>query len=135
MRCGTNRITSSAPTWALTSAAWRGSKTKSGARSGCLPRWAVFRWISPGAEQTLHRGVLVVPDLVANAGGVICAAMEYRGATETQAFEAIEPGIRANVEAVMSEALGTHVVPREVGMRLASARLEEAMTYRRFGLM
>ncbi len=35
-----------------------------------------------GAEKLLHeRGVLVVPDFIANAGGVICAAMEYRGAT------------------------------------------------------
>ncbi len=36
-----------------------------------------------GAERTLHdRGVLVVPDFIANAGGVIGAAMEYRGATQ-----------------------------------------------------
>jgi glutamate dehydrogenase (NAD(P)+) len=33
------------------------------------------------AEQALAaRGVLVLPDFVANAGGVICAAVEYRGA-------------------------------------------------------
>jgi glutamate dehydrogenase (NAD(P)+) len=32
------------------------------------------------AEQLLHkRGVLVVPDIIANAGGVICAAVEHRG--------------------------------------------------------
>ena len=32
---------------------------------------------SLGAEQALHdRGVLVVPDFIANAGGVICAAMD-----------------------------------------------------------
>lgn len=91
---------------------------------------------SPGAEQTLHdRGVLVVPDFIANAGGVICAAMEYRGATESQAFEAIEARIRANVEAVLNEASATGVMPRQVAMRLAVARVEEAMTYRRFGLM
>ena len=28
-----------------------------------------------------HRGLLVVPDVNANTGGVICAAMECRGAT------------------------------------------------------
>jgi glutamate dehydrogenase (NAD(P)+) len=33
------------------------------------------------AEQALAaRGVLVLPDFIANAGGVICAAVEYRGA-------------------------------------------------------
>ena len=60
---------------------------------------------TPGAEKALHdRGVLVVPDFIANAGGVICAAMEYRGATESQAFQAIEEKIRANIEAVLSDA-------------------------------
>jgi glutamate dehydrogenase (NAD(P)+) len=35
---------------------------------------------SSEAEQILHeRGVLVVPDFIANAGGVICAAVEYHG--------------------------------------------------------
>jgi len=35
------------------------------------------------AERALHaRGILVVPDFIANAGGVICAAMEYRGGTQ-----------------------------------------------------
>jgi glutamate dehydrogenase (NAD(P)+) len=44
-----------------------------------------------GAEQYLHdKGVLCVPDFIANAGGVICAAMEYQGATQTAVFLAIE---------------------------------------------
>jgi glutamate dehydrogenase (NAD(P)+) len=91
---------------------------------------------SPGAEQALHdRGVLVVPDFIANAGGVICAAMEYRGATEVQAFQAIEEKVRANVEAVLSEAAGTRVPPRQAAVRLARARIEEAMSYRRFSLI
>jgi hypothetical protein len=51
--------------------------------------------------------------------------MEYRGATESQAFQAIEEKIRSNVEAVLSDA----------AMRLAGARVEEAMSYKRFRLM
>jgi glutamate dehydrogenase (NAD(P)+) len=91
---------------------------------------------SPGAEQALHdRGVLVVPDFIANAGGVICAAMEYRGATETQAFQVIEDKIRANVEAVLRDAAAARVPPRQAATRLAGARVEEAMRCRRFGLM
>jgi glutamate dehydrogenase (NAD(P)+) len=89
-----------------------------------------------GAEKALHdRGVLVIPDFIANAGGVICAAMEYRGATESQAFQAIEEKIRANVEAVVSEAKLTQVPPRDAAMRLARARVKEAMSYRRFNVM
>jgi glutamate dehydrogenase (NAD(P)+) len=91
---------------------------------------------SPGAEQALHeRGVVVVPDFIANAGGVICAAMEYRGATVSQAFQAIEEKIRSNVEAVLSGAAAARVAPRQAAMRLAGARVEEAMSYRRFRLM
>jgi glutamate dehydrogenase (NAD(P)+) len=91
---------------------------------------------SPGAEQALHeQGVLVVPDFIANAGGVICAAMEYRGATESQAFQAIEEKIRANVKAVLSDAAAARVPPRQAAMRLAGSRVEEAMSYRRFRLM
>ena len=42
------------------------------------------------AEQILHeRGVLNVPDFICNAGGVICAAVEYHGGSERDALEAI----------------------------------------------
>ena len=41
-----------------------------------------------------ERGVLCVPDVVANAGGVICAAAEYRGAGQAEAFAEIEEKIR-----------------------------------------
>jgi len=91
---------------------------------------------TPGAEKTLHgRGVLVIPDFIANAGGVICAAMEYRGATESQAFQVIADKIRANVEAVLSAAAASHEPPRAAAMSLAGVRITEAMSYRRFNVM
>lgn len=38
---------------------------------------------TPAAEARLHeRGILNLPDFIANAGGVIAAAVEYRGGTE-----------------------------------------------------
>lgn len=90
--------------------------------------------MTPGAEKILHeRGVLVVPDFIANAGGVICAAMEYHGATEAQAFQAIEEKIRGNVEAVLKESARAGVPPRDAAVRLAVSRVQEAMSYRRFG--
>jgi len=91
---------------------------------------------TPGAERVLHeRGVVVVPDFIANAGGVICAAMEYRGATQSQALAAIEEKIRANTEAVLREAARGRVPPREAAVSMATARVTEAMGYRRFGVM
>jgi glutamate dehydrogenase (NAD(P)+) len=91
---------------------------------------------TPGAEAVLHeRGVLVVPDFVANAGGVICAAAEYRGATQSAAFAAIEEKIRANTEAVLAAVRGKKVLPRQAALDLATERLTQAMAYRRFSIM
>jgi glutamate dehydrogenase (NAD(P)+) len=90
---------------------------------------------TPGAEQALHdRGVLVIPDFIANAGGVICAAMEYLGATRTAAFAAIEERIRANTAAVLARATTRRILPRQAALELAAGRVREAMRYRRFSV-
>ena len=89
-----------------------------------------------GAEQALHaRGVLVVPDFIANAGGVICAAMEYAGATQAAAFQAIEEKIRANTEAVLVAARQHQMLPRAAAVALATERVRAAMATRRFRIM
>jgi glutamate dehydrogenase (NAD(P)+) len=91
---------------------------------------------TPGAEKTLHeRGVLIIPDFIANAGGVICAAMEYRGATQSQAFQTIEEKIRANTQAVLEGVVARRCLPREAAVELALARVKDAMRLRRFAIM
>jgi glutamate dehydrogenase (NAD(P)+) len=88
------------------------------------------------AERILHeKGVLVVPDFIANAGGVICAAMEYRGATQTAAFQAIEERIRANTETVLERLKQDGIAPRAVAENLALDGVRAAMKTRRFGIM
>ena len=58
-----------------------------------------------GAEKWLHEhGVLVIPDFIANAGGVICAAMEYQRATQGAAIAAIGDKVAANTSAVLDAA-------------------------------
>jgi glutamate dehydrogenase (NAD(P)+) len=90
---------------------------------------------TPGAEAFLHqRGVLVLPDFIANAGGVICAAMEYHGATQATALQAIEEKIRANTAAVLAESAARRVPPREAAVSLAAVRVRRAMTYRRWSI-
>jgi glutamate dehydrogenase/leucine dehydrogenase len=84
------------------------------------------------AETILHqRGVLCVPDFIANAGGVICAAVEYHGGTESAAFEQIAQKIRANTEAVLTRARERHSEPRQAAVELARERVQVAMAYRR----
>lgn len=90
---------------------------------------------TPQAERMLaERGVLIVPDFIANAGGVICAAMEYRGATPSAAFAAIAERIRENTETVLASAAREGVTPRAAAEALALARVREAMDTRRFGV-
>jgi glutamate dehydrogenase (NAD(P)+) len=90
---------------------------------------------TPGAERWLHEhGVLCVPDFIANAGGVICAAMEWRGAGERAAFEAIEEKVRANTEAVLRESARRGVLPRRAAEDLARVRVERAMGLRRWSI-
>jgi glutamate dehydrogenase (NAD(P)+) len=92
--------------------------------------------LTAGAEAALHeRGVLVVPDFVANAGGVICAALEYQGATPSAAFAAIEERIRANTAAVLDAAKARRIPPRQAALDLATDRIRQAMSYRRFSIL
>jgi len=87
-----------------------------------------------GAEEMLaRRGVLVLPDFIANAGGVICAATEYRHGTQAQAFAAIEEKIRANTQTVLVEAKRTNSLPRAAAISLARQRVQKAMRVRRWG--
>ena len=84
------------------------------------------------AEALLHKhGVLSVPDFIANAGGVICAAVEYRGGTRAQAFALIREKVRANTSEVLGRARELGVLPREAAEELARARVAEAGGYRR----
>jgi glutamate dehydrogenase (NAD(P)+) len=88
--------------------------------------------VTEGAEAMLHeRGVLSIPDFIANAGGVICAAVEYHGGGERQAFAAIEEKIRRNTEQVLDEAAKTGCPPRRAAAVLAERRVRRAMGYRR----
>jgi glutamate dehydrogenase (NAD(P)+) len=91
---------------------------------------------TPEAEKALHeRGVLIVPDFIANAGGVICAAMEYGGATQAAALAAIEEKIRANTAAVLDQVRARRMLPREAAVELAARRVRDAMRVRRFSIM
>ncbi|HWP59617.1 MAG TPA: Glu/Leu/Phe/Val dehydrogenase [Candidatus Acidoferrales bacterium] len=84
------------------------------------------------AERILHeRGVLVIPDFIANAGGVICAAVEYHGGTQAMAFQTIEEKIRTNTRLVLEQSAKRKTLPREAALALAERRVRKAMGYRR----
>ena len=85
------------------------------------------------AEEALAaHDVLVLPDFIANAGGVICAAVEYRGGTETEALALIDEKIRANTKAMLEEVRRTSALPRTAALSLATERVRRAMQTRRW---
>ena len=89
--------------------------------------------ITSRAEQILHeRGVLVIPDFIANAGGVIMAAMEYAGRTEQEAFAAIAERIGNNTRRILENSaidVARHRL-RAVADAIAMERVLGAMAYR-----
>lgn len=83
------------------------------------------------AERMLaQRGVLVVPDFIANAGGLIMAAMEYRKKSAPEAFDAIKQKIQENTERILQKAQQDGLLPRAAAEQLAVERVKAAMAKR-----
>jgi len=91
--------------------------------------------ITHAAEKILHqRGILCLPDFIANAGGVICAAMEYKGATQAAAFEAIEEKLRRNTRQILDAVREQQILPRDAALDLALKRVRTAVGFRRWAI-
>jgi glutamate dehydrogenase (NAD(P)+) len=91
--------------------------------------------ITADAERVLHdQGVLCIPDFIANAGGVICGAIEYQGAPESTVFPVIDDKIGGNTRAVLEEAERRAILPREAATEMAKARVRRAMQWRRHNI-
>ena len=85
------------------------------------------------AEEALHsRGILSVPDFIANAGGVICASVEFHGGSEAAAFAEIDDKIKRNTREVLERAQNNAEQPRTSAMARASERVRTAMGVRRW---
>ncbi len=79
-------------------------------------------------EEEFHKkGVLVVPDFVANAGGVISSYAEYRGYNPKRMFELVERKVKAATERVLRESMKTGKPPRAVALAIAQKKVEVRM--------
>jgi len=79
-------------------------------------------------EKVLHKkGVLVVPDFVANAGGVISSYVEYTGGTPEKMFKLVEEKIRKNTKLVLEKSKKEKLNPRDAAMKIAQERVKKAM--------
>ena len=87
--------------------------------------------MTPELEQRLHeKSILVVPDFVANAGGVISSYAEYKGLTSDAMFKLVEKKVTANTRKVLRLAKKQSVKPRDAAMQIARERVKNAMQKR-----
>ncbi|MDP2629332.1 MAG: Glu/Leu/Phe/Val dehydrogenase [Candidatus Harrisonbacteria bacterium] len=77
-----------------------------------------------GAEEKLFKKkILVIPDIIANAGGVISSYAEHTGKSQKQMFALIEKKITTNVEKLLIEAKRKNILPREAARLIARKRI------------
>ncbi|RPI37705.1 MAG: Glu/Leu/Phe/Val dehydrogenase [Nitrospiraceae bacterium] len=89
--------------------------------------------VTQEAEEALQKkGILSIPDFIANAGGVIMAAMEYEKKTEKEAFEAIATRIRDNTRRILEKSEKEKILPRQAAVEIAKDRVLKAMRYREY---
>ena len=85
----------------------------------------------PMSEETEEylgeKGILILPDFVANAGGVISSYAEYRGYNPKRMFEMIERKIVKTTKLVLKESAKQKISPREAAMKIAMAKVEKKM--------
>ena len=93
---------------------------------------------TPLADQYLiNNGLLIIPDFIANSGGVIGSFVEYQGRTEKEAFELIQYKITKNTKQSLSESfmkindsgINSDKYP-EVNVRKVATEISKQIIYR-----
>ena len=74
-------------------------------------------------EELFKKGILIVPDFVANAGGVITSFAELKGYDLKKPFELVESKIKKSTEIVLKESLNKNLNPRKVAVKLAKEKI------------
>ncbi|MBI2641962.1 MAG: Glu/Leu/Phe/Val dehydrogenase [Candidatus Wildermuthbacteria bacterium] len=78
-------------------------------------------------QEFFKKGILVVPDFVANAGGVISSYAEYRGYNPKRMFATVEKKIVQSATVVLRQSLKEKKNPREVALSIAKERIAKKM--------
>lgn len=85
--------------------------------------------MSEEIEREFHqKGILVVPDFVANAGGVISSYAEYRGYNPKRMFELVERKITKTAARVLKESITTKRNPRDIAIEIAQHKVKIKMS-------
>lgn len=81
--------------------------------------------MKPDIEEKLHKkGILVIPDFLANAGGVISSFAEYNGKNPKDMFSMVEEKIRKNTKLVLEASKKKKCSPRVAATQIALERIK-----------
>ncbi|MEM2137707.1 MAG: Glu/Leu/Phe/Val dehydrogenase [Candidatus Anstonellaceae archaeon] len=82
--------------------------------------------MKPEIEHELaKKGVLIIPDFVANAGGVISSYVEFKGGSEKDMFDMVREKITRNTRLVLEKTVANNT--REAALEIAEERVIDAM--------
>ena len=81
--------------------------------------------MSKEIEEELHeKGILIVPDFIANAGGVISSYVETINGTQADMFKLVEKNIIENTKEILERSKEKNISPRKAGMEIAIQRVK-----------
>jgi len=75
-------------------------------------------------EELVKKGSLIVPDFVANMGGVVSSYAEYAGYQLNEMFNMVESRIKNITRLVLTESVKSGVNPRLVALKIAESRIK-----------
>jgi len=75
-------------------------------------------------DELFQRGVMIVPDIIANSGGVISSYAEYMGMSESQMFKLVEEKITSITKEIIEKSMREKSNPRDIAMQIALERLK-----------
>lgn len=84
----------------------------------------------PIANRLSARGIGVVPDFVANGGGVLAALADLEGLDAEHAFRSIRERIRANTAAVLEHSREHQCTPYDAAFRIIRERWQQRAPHR-----
>ena len=70
-----------------------------------------------------QKGIMIVPDMIANAGGVVSSYAEYRGYNPKRMFDLVEKKVKKATKLVLEESIEKNKNPRQVALEIAKKRL------------
>jgi glutamate dehydrogenase (NAD(P)+) len=80
--------------------------------------------MSQEIEEEFHeKGILIIPDFVANAGGVISSYVEYIGGKQEEVFPLVKEKVTKNTLLVLEKSKKESISPRKAATQIAFERL------------